>query len=256
MNMINISTSKVLLTGVCVALSAFYNAIGYAPGVHVAPSPTYSSFGVEIPGEYEVHGIDVSRHQRAIDWEAVANMKHNDVELSFVFIKASEGRTVVDNYFKENWKAVKDAGLLRGAYHFYRPHLTADEQAALFFKMVPRLEKGDLPPVLDIEMRGSCPAARLKKNLKRWLVLTEKKYNMVPIIYTNYGFYKNFLTGKEFSKYPLWIAHYRTADLNVKLNNWHFWQHTDRGRVNGIKGSVDINVFKGEKEDLERLCKR
>ena len=248
--------SKGLLTTACIALSAFYNANGYSAGLNVAASPSYSSFGVNIPDDYEVHGIDVSRHQRSIDWEAVKGMKQNDIEFSFAFIKASEGRTVVDNYFKENWKGVKEAGLMRGAYHFYRPHLNAEEQVALFFKMVPKLEKGDLPPVLDIEMRGSCPPARLRKNLKRWLVLTEKKYGMVPIIYTNYGFYKTMLMGSEFKKYPLWIAHYKTSDLNVKFNNWNFWQHSDKGRVNGIRGTVDFNVFKGELEDLEALCKK
>lgn len=248
--------ASVLLVITALGLTALFNANGSATGINAAASPTYPTFGVEIPGSYEVHGIDVSRHQRDINWEAVRKMRHEDIELSFAFIKASEGRTVVDQYFKSNWKKAKDAGMLRGAYHFFRPHLTADEQASLFFKMVPKLEVGDLPPVLDIEMRGSCPPARLKRNLKRWLVLTEQKYGITPIIYTNYGFYKNYLTGKEFKKYPLWIAHYKTADLNVKLSNWHFWQHSDRGRVDGIRGTVDFNVFKGQQDEILQLCKK
>lgn len=229
---------------------------GNDPEVSISTSPSYPTFGVEIPSEYNIHGIDVSRHQRNIDWDAVSKMNHKEVSVDFAFIKASEGRTVVDEYFKENWKEVKKAGIMRGAYHFYRPHLTADEQTALFFRQVPKLEKGDLPPVLDIELKGSCPPARLKKNLKRWLVLTEKHYGMTPIIYTNYGFYKSYLTGKEFKKYPLWIAHYKTPDLNVKISSWHFWQHTDRAKINGIRGGVDFNVFKGEEEDLAKLCKK
>jgi lysozyme len=183
-------------------------------------------------------------------------MNHNDISMSFAFIKASEGRTVADNYFKKNWEAAKDAGLIRGAYHFYRPHLTAAEQASLFFRMVPKLEKGDLAPVLDIEMRGSCHPSRLKRNLKQWLVMVEKHYGMIPILYTNYGFYKHYLTGKEFKKYPLWIAHYKTPDINYKVNEWHFWQHSDRGRVNGIRGTVDLNVFNGDMDDLKKLCKK
>ena len=233
-----------------------YWANGSSAAIKASTSPAYSSFGVQLPADYELHGIDVSRHQHSIDWQAVSQVKHNDVTISFAFIKASEGRTVVDEYFKENWREARESGLLRGAYHFFRPHLTAEEQASLFFRMVPRLEKGDLPPVLDIEMRGSCPAAKLKKKLKRFLVLTEKRYGMTPIIYTNFGFYKHFLTGREFSKYPLWIAHYQTPDLNYKLSNWHFWQHSDRGRVNGIRGTVDFNVFNGEADDLLKLCKR
>jgi lysozyme len=208
-------------------------------------SPSYPTFGIDLPGEYELHGIDVSRHQRNIDWEAVSKMKHRDVSIQFAFIKASEGRTVVDDYFKSNWRECKDAGIMRGAYHFYRPHLTAEEQMRLFIKMVPTLEKGDLAPVLDIEMYGGGSREVLKKGLKKWLVLAEKHYGVTPIIYTNYGFYKHMLTGKEFKKYPLWIAHYRTPDLNDKLTGWHFWQHSDRGRVNGIRGGVDFNVFNG-----------
>lgn len=248
--------ASVLLVITVLGLTAFFNVNGSSTGINASTSPTYPTFGVEIPTAYEVHGIDVSRHQRDINWEAVRKMRHDDIELSFAFIKASEGRTVVDQYFKSNWKKAKNAGMLRGAYHFFRPHLTADEQASLFFKMVPKLEVGDLPPVLDIELRGSCPPARLKRNLKRWLVLAEKKYGVTPIIYTNYGFYKNYLTGQEFKKYPLWIAHYKTSDLNVKLSNWHFWQHSDRGRVDGIRGTVDFNVFKGQQDEILHLCKK
>ena len=233
-----------------------YQLNGRSASIKATTSPSYSSFGVNLPSEYQMHGIDVSRHQRAIDWDAVSKMRQNDISITFAFIKASEGRTVVDEYFKDNWRDARESGLIRGAYHFFRPHLTGDEQAALFFRQVPKLEKGDLPPVLDIEMHGSCPAARLKKNLKRWLVLSEKRYGMTPIIYTNYGFYKHYLTGKEFKKYPLWIAHYQTSDLRSKLSNWHFWQHSDRGRVNGIRGTVDFNVFNGEPEELMKLCKR
>jgi lysozyme len=242
-----ITTGAILVTG---------KVTGSSNAVNISTSPSYPSFGVEIPGDYEVHGIDVSRHQRSIDWEAVSKMNHNDVSISFAFIKASEGRTVVDEYFKENWKEAKEAGIMRGAYHFYRPHLTAEEQMKLFVRQIPRLEKGDLPPVLDIELKGSCPPARLRKNLKRWLVLAERHYGMKPIIYTNWGFYKSYLNSAEFKNYPLWIAHYKTPDLNQKISAWHFWQHTDKAKINGIRGGVDFNVFKGDEGDLKALCKR
>ena len=222
----------------------------------ISTSPSYANFGINLPGEYVLHGIDVSRHQRYIDWDAVSKMNHKDVGISFAFIKASEGRTVTDEYFNDNWKSAKENGILRGAYHFFRPHLTAQEQASLFIRQVPKLSKGDLPPVLDIEMRGSCPPARLAKNLKLWLVLVEKHYGMTPILYTNYGFYKRFLMGKEFRKYPLWIAHYKTPDINGIVGNWHFWQHSDRGHVNGINGGVDFNVFNGDVDELKKLCKK
>jgi lysozyme len=244
-----------LLTGVG---SVYLLSNGQVNGLitkHKISSPSYPAFGIDLPGEYELHGIDVSRHQRNIDWEAVSKMKHKDISIQFAFIKASEGRTVTDDYFAENWKECKEAGIMRGAYHFYRPHLTAQDQAKLFFRQVPKLEKGDLAPVLDIEVYGKGDRNTLKKNLKKWLVLVENHYGVTPIIYTNYGFYKHMLMGKEFKKYPLWIAHYRTPDLNQKLSRWHFWQHSDRGRINGIRGGVDFNVFNGDINELKQYCK-
>ena len=229
---------------------------GGSSKVKISSSPSYPNFGINLPGDYILHGIDVSRHQRYIDWDAVSKMNQNDIGITFAFIKASEGKTVVDEYFNDNWKSAKENGILRGAYHFFRPHLTAQEQATLFIRQVPKLVKGDLPPVLDIEMKGSCPPARLRKNLKLWLVLVEKHYGMTPILYTNYGFYKHYLLGKDFKKYPLWIAHYKTPNINEIVNNWHFWQHSDRGHVNGINGGVDFNVFNGDIEELKKLCKK
>jgi lysozyme len=242
--------------GILVVISSLTGAIATPNLLSSLSSPTYPSFGVTLPADFEVHGIDVSRHQQNIDWEAVSKMKHNDVSISFVYIKASEGKTISDNYFKQNWRAVKDNGMLRGAYHFYRPHLTAEVQANLFFSQLPKLEKGDLPPVLDIEIKGNTPVSTMRKGLKKWLVMVEKKYGVTPIIYTNYSFHKNYLNTPEFKKYPLWIAHYKTPNLYHKMSNWHFWQHTDRANVNGIRGGVDFNVYKGSLDELKTLCKK
>ncbi|MFN4083255.1 MAG: glycoside hydrolase family 25 protein [Bacteroidia bacterium] len=215
----------------------------------------YPGFGIWIPPDYEVHGIDVSRHQQKINWDEVASHKHKDVEVSFAFIKASEGVTIKDPLFSTNWKDAKSANILRGAYHFFRPHLTAEQQFALF-KSVVKLEKEDLPPVLDVEIRGSGSPARLKSGVKKWLKLAEKYYGVTPILYTNYSFYKHYFNTPEFKKYPLWIAHYATDDLNKLTSNWHFWQHNESARVKGIRGTVDFNVYKGKYDELLELCKK
>jgi lysozyme len=248
------SLGVIAITGAGVVFAP--KATGHYSDIIISTSPSYPSFGVEIPGDYNVHGIDVSRHQGNIDWDAVSKMNHKEVSVDFAFIKASEGRTVVDEYFKSNWKEVKEAGIMRGAYHFYRTHLTPQEQIDLFVRQVPKLEKGDLPPVLDVEIKGSCPPAKMRKNLKTWLVLAEKHYGVKPIIYTSWHFFNTYLNTEEFRKYPLWIAHYKTTDLNEKTSNWKFWQHTDKAKVNGIRGGVDFNVFKGDGEDLKALCKK
>ena len=251
-NITFLSMATLAIVGMFFALKV----IGSSSSIHIGSSPSYPTFGVNIPGEYGVHGIDVSRHQRNIDWEAVSKMNHNDVSISFAFIKASEGRTVVDEYFKDNWKEVKAAGIMRGAYHFYRTHLTPQEQINLFIRQVPKLEKGDLPPVLDVEIKGGISPVQMRKNIKTWLVLAEKHYGVKPIIYTSWHFFNTYLNTPELRKYPLWIAHYKTTDLNQKTSNWVIWQHTDKAMINGIRGGVDFNVFKGEEADLKSLCKK
>lgn len=79
----------------------------------------YAAFGIEIPGNYSIHGIDVSKYQHIIDWESVKSMNVNDVRIRFAFIKATEGNMNVDRYFKRNWRRTKNASLTRGAYHFF-----------------------------------------------------------------------------------------------------------------------------------------
>jgi lysozyme len=254
---------KVLIGGITIAIVTLVTLVfvSYPPfdatsrAIKKTSKVGFPGFGIWLPPDYEVHGIDVSRYQGKINWESVVAHTSNDVDIKFAFIKATEGRTLRDNRFFENWRNAKESNMLRGAYHFFRPHLTADEQFNLFKGMV-KLEKEDLPPVLDVEMRGSTPPARMQKSVKRWLVLAEKHYGVTPILYTSYSFYKHYFSGKEFEKYPLWIAHYATDDLNRLTKKWEFWQHNEDGKVKGIQGHVDFNVFKGEYRDLLNLCKK
>src|SRR5438552_17208341 len=92
-------------------------------------------------------GIDVSHFQKAINWPAVAK-----AGVTYCFIKASEGATLADSFFKINWSGAQAAGILRGAYHFFRPLADASAQAELFANTVGDLSPGDLPPVLDLEV--------------------------------------------------------------------------------------------------------
>lgn len=195
-------------------------------------------------------GIDVSKYQRKIDWEKVRN---NDV--SFAFIKATEGVKLKDSHFERNWEQTQQAGIIRGAYHFYRPNVAPGEQARNFIETV-ALQPGDLPPVLDIEVRGRQPLNHLRGDLKEWLVLVERAYGVKPIIYTGYSFYKDYLEG-YFDEYPLWIAHYNVKELQMQRTEralLSFWQHTDRGAIDGIKGPVDCNIFYGSKKEIRKLC--
>ena len=204
----------------------------------------YPAFGISIPEDYLIHGIDVSRYQSIISWDAVKQMKVKNVQLGFVFIKATEGIANTDPQFKRNWKKSKQAGMIRGAYHFFLATKDGIEQAENFIGSVD-LEEGDLPPVVDIEQTYGVSIPVLKKELKEWLDVIEHYYRVKPIIYTNVDFYSRHL-GKEFNNYPLWAAHYFQYDTPRINRQWDFWQHSEEGRVNGILSKVDFNVFNGD----------
>ncbi|MFT6002758.1 MAG: lysozyme, partial [Flavobacteriales bacterium] len=115
---------------------------------------SYSEFGIKIPTQYKVHGIDVSHHQGRINWEMVNKMKDKDLSLDFAFIKATEGLSHKDRRFKYNWKNAKSQKIIRGAYHYFKPNVKAVKQANHFIRTV-TLQKGDFPPVIDIEEKGN-----------------------------------------------------------------------------------------------------
>lgn len=197
-------------------------------------------------------GIDVSEYQDTIDWDEVETLD-DDYELSFVFVRATVGNDRLDKRFKENWFQTKENKLIRGAYHYYRPNENSLEQAELFIKTV-RLEKGDLPPVLDIEkLPENQSMERLKVGLKRWLTMVEAHYKVKPIIYTSERYYDDFLK-KEFSDYLFWIANYNFYREKID-EDWLFWQFTEKATVSGIKGNVDVNIFNGDLEQLRFITK-
>lgn len=211
----------------------------------------YDEFGIEIPNNFSVHGIDVSKYQQVIDWNSVKAMQVEDVRLSFAFIKATEGNINEDRYFKRNWKRAKMADITRGAYHFFLATKSGKTQAENFIKSVD-LEPGDLPPVLDVEQTYGVPVNLIQARVKEWLSTVESFYGVKPIIYTNVEFYKRCLD-EEFDEYPLWVAHYVNKGKPRIYRDWHFWQYSETGRVNGILSKVDFNVFNGDSTDFRKL---
>ena len=114
-----------------------------------------------------------------------------------------------------------------------------------------KLESGDLPPVLDIEVRGE-DEKKLRRDLKVWLDKIEDYYRVKPILYTSYKFKTRYLNDSVFNSYPYWIAHYYADSVEYK-GQWRFWQHTDVGRLPGIREDVDLNVFNGTLDELKRM---
>jgi lysozyme len=211
----------------------------------------YDAFGIDMPVNYPIHGIDVSKYQQVIDWERVRDMEVNDIRITFGFIKATEGIGNRDPRFRQNWRRTKDAGITRGAYHFFLATKSGKLQAENFISSV-ELAKGDLPPVLDVEQTYGVTGAKLRERVKEWLVVVENYYGIRPIIYTSADFYKQYLKD-EFDDYPLWVAHYLRKDRPRIHRPWQFWQHSEQGRVNGILHKVDFNVFSGDTSAFQEL---
>jgi lysozyme len=212
----------------------------------------YKEFGIEMPVNYSIHGIDISHHQDMINWKEVKNMNVRNIRIGFAFIKASEGLNDKDRLFKRNWTEAGEVGMVRGAYHFFLPGKSGKEQAKNFIASV-ALSKGDLPPVLDIEQNFGTPAATLQREAKIWLQEVEAHYGVKPIIYSNVDFYIQNLNDPYFDNYPLWVAHYLEKQQPRIKRNWIIWQHNDKGNVNGIREKVDFNVFKGNSSDFTEL---
>jgi len=204
--------------------------------------------GPAIADRYEVSGIDVSHYQGAIEWDELAADGHD-----FAFIKATEGKELKDKAFFVNWTLAGKTGIRRGAYHFFRPEVKAEQQARNFFETV-ELAPGDLPPVIDVEDRGKLSAKQLVTRVTRLAEMMEIRYGVKPIIYTGQNFYNRFLAG-QFDDHPLWLARYDVDEpVTVCGRTYTFWQYTDRGRLPGIHGNVDRNVFMGTHLDLAMLC--
>lgn len=254
-----ISRRKLFFTGVFLLLACIFSPMVRYYVRSVVEFPIhyreYREFGIRIPSGYEVHGIDVSRWQDRMDWQRVKAMSVGDIRLTFCFIKATEGAFRKDPEFDRNWENARRNGLIRGAYHYFRPGHSANLQIWNFKRAV-ALKKGDLPPVLDVEENGNLKKEDLQKLVKEWLVAMEARYGVRPILYTGKDFYLKYFHGeKAFEPYKLWIAHYYVSDLDLpKATKWQFWQHSDRGNVNGTNERVDFNVFNGTAAELRKLC--
>lgn len=215
---------------------------------YIAPISRFFSEETERMKNYEIEGIDISKYQRAIGWDVVAKQGFD-----FAFVKATEGANLTDTHFDQNWTTIKQVGMKRGAYHFFRPKVSALAQAKNYIDKAP-LEAGDLPPVLDAEDDDGASREVIVSRMQTWLDIVEKRYGVKPIIYTNFKFYYNYIVG-NFDDYPLWIAKYSIVRPQI-VNDKQFkiWQYGHKGRVDGIEGYVDLNVFLGDSEAFEKFC--
>lgn len=218
---------------IALSIVAAIGYMSYAKGLWRMNAPSRA--------EYPVHGIDVSHHQGDIDW-----MKIPQSRFVFAYIKATEGGDFKDTRFQHNRKAARAAGLEIGAYHFFTLCRPGAQQAVNFIGSVPA--DMDLPPAIDLEYVGNCknrPSRKeLAKELNDFMMLVQKQYSVEPILYTTYGFYRDYLQGTEFANYDLWVRDVWGAPDKHIFPNWAYWQYADNARIPGITGPVDLNVRK------------
>ncbi|WP_136656280.1 GH25 family lysozyme [Nitratireductor sp. XY-223] len=232
-------------------MSCTTNDLGLEP--QVSPSrygdadPQY--FGERHPATHEIHGIDVSKWQGDIDWRRLRR-----ADIAFAYIKSTEGGDHRDERFLEYWHNANRAGIPRGAYHFYYFCRPAGEQAEWFIANTPA-DPSALPPVLDIEWNHHSPSCKkrppphtVRSEMRIFLERVEAHYGKRPLIYTTVDFHRENLEG-HFSDYQFWVRSVADhPDAVYRRRTWHFWQYTGTGRLPGIDGDVDINVYAGDQE--------
>jgi lysozyme len=200
---------------------------------------------------YDVIGVDVSHHQGAIDWPTLAR-----TDIAFAYIKATEGGDFRDRRFQANWDGAQQAGLLRGAYHFFTQCRSGADQARNFMAAVPR-EPGTLPPVVDLEHMGPCRSgsqvANLVEEVAAFLGMLEEHFGRRPILYTDMVSDATYLQG-HFMRETFW-----TRSIVVppwfRTDQWLIWQYHSCGRRAGVNGLVDLNAFRGSRRQLEAFAK-
>ena len=208
----------------------------------------YLDEGLPKPRDYPIHGIDVSKYQGQIDWNAVAASG-----VKFAWIKATEGGDHLDEQFQTNWQASRLAGIPRGAYHFVYWCRSPMEEMKWFEANAP-VEDDALPPVLDVE---PTPESRTcTRHLERdqtvadmriMLEEMERHFGKRPVIYTSVDFYESILSDGALSEYPMWVRstkHHPSVRYGQRA--WKFWQYQADGHVPGIEGKVDRNAFAGD----------
>lgn len=183
-------------------------------------------------------GFDVSHFNHTVDWGQVAG-----AGFDFVYVKATEGVDSGDPNFAENWRGAADAGLARGAYHFYVTEDDPRDQAHFFISTVPESDRGELIPVVDVEVVGHGTRAGWVPDLQIFLDVVEERFGSPPMIYTGPKFWNTKVSSEAFGDYPLWIAEYGAPKPTVPAgwSSWTVWQFATEQSVEGVVNGVDLN---------------
>ena len=192
-------------------------------------------------------GVDVSAFQGKVDWKKV---KQSGIDFAIIrlgYRGYESGKLVEDEYAKINLKNAKEAGLKIGAYFFSQALniKEVNEEIAYMMKILGD-RKLDMPIILDWEIptsdaRTANMDARTLTDLQLHFCETMVEKGFVPMVYFNRYMSGRLLHLTELERYPFWLALYQdrmTYPYKVEM-----WQYTDSGKVPGINGPVDINVY-------------
>ena len=226
---------------------AVAGALGCAGGSHDATGTSSSDVTACATGQ-TLKGVDVSHYDGSINWT-----KAKAAGITFAFAKATESDNDIDSTFATNWAGMKAAGVVRGAYHFFDPAVSATTQAAYVLKTVGTLEAGDLPIVLDFEQLDGVSESSAVAGAVTFLAAVTKSTGKKAILYMS----SDFLAGSypALAPYTLWVANYGVScpGMPSEWPTWSFWQNSDSGSVSGIPSAVDLDFFNGTLSALTAL---
>ncbi len=197
------------------------------------------------PGAYSIWGLDLSHHQDRIDWDLLGEDPPH-----FIYLKATEGRTHYDRKYPEYRKRARALGVPTGAYHFFTYRSSGADQARHFAQTAPPLS-GDLPPVLDVEFARHMPdRAKVRKEIDDFIKTYVELTGQRPILYAGCVYLRDYVSRETAGDSWLWVPDYKKEPRCA----WIFWQKSETHRQLGIEGTVDLNVFRGSREDLADFC--
>lgn len=239
------STKKIAISMLVFTVAGILAFIIYNKYWGEEPNKFYSD-------KYVVKGIDVSHHNPILNWEMVMEQ-----DISFAYIKATEGITHEDRNYIYNYDLAKKTNVKVGSYHFYTFGLSGIEQARHFIKKA-KCRKGDLIPAIDVEHSPANPYSKDEKYIA--LVVSELKilenalyehYGVHPVIYTNKDCYKLYVK-KNFPDNLIWMCdlHNEPSD---DVTNWRIWQFSHKGNLPGIDGDIDLNYYRYSFDQFKEL---
>ena len=208
----------------------------------------YTDYGVAIPPEYPIVGMDISHHQGEINYAEAVEMGNAKDSIQFVYIKVTEGTNFLDRKYDENAEGFAAHGMNYGFYHYYQPDASAEKQALFYCETIKRYNF-KLIPVVDIEVIGNRNKEQLIDSLTIFINRVDEILESRPMIYTYVSFFKDYIRGTALNNELFWLASYNRSNPYMEMENAIIWQFTERGNVNGISTKVYLNVAKSNYKD-------